>query len=122
MADKHLAPIDAANLLAGQAVAVVTSFLDGRHDWRRLLDDVDRLEAELQGQTEPATQHVLLGVGLLLVAGRGMAKAARACSSSALAAHPFVAERLDRWRNVATALIELVRSDSKSLIGEGQGR
>ena len=97
-----LAPIDEANLLAGQAVAYATAYLDGRHDVERLTDNSMLLEAVLFSARDPATNRILDPVRLLTIA---MLHTARARDEA----------RQDRWQHVMGALVELVRTESRAL-------
>jgi len=101
-ATTDIAPIDAANLLAGQAVAHATAYLDGRHDVERLTDNALLLEAVLFSARDPATNCILDPVRLLTLA---MLHTARARDEA----------RQDRWRHVMGALVELVRTESRAL-------
>ena len=97
-----LAPIDAANLLAGQAVAYATAFLDGRHDAERLASNAMLLEAALFVARDPATNGILDPARLLTIA---LLHTARAQGEA----------RQDRWQHVMGALVELVRTESRAL-------
>jgi hypothetical protein len=97
-----LAPIDAANLLAGQAVAYATAYLDGRQDAEQLLANALRLEPDLFAARDPATNGILDPVRLLTIA---MLHTASVQDEA----------RQDRWQHVMGALVELVRSESRVL-------
>jgi hypothetical protein len=101
-ATTELAPIDAANLLAGQAVAYATAYLDGRHNAERLAGNAMLLEAVLFSARDPATNGILDPVRLLTLA---MLHTARARDEA----------RQDRWQHVMGALVELVRTESRAL-------
>jgi len=108
-----LQPIDAANLLAGQVVAAATGFLDRRHDWMKLLQEADSLQASLLAMDDIGTHQILQPVRLLVIAMRGTALATRAHHGPG--APPNALARLDRWEQVTASLVELVRSESLAL-------
>jgi hypothetical protein len=114
MPDLHAGrPIDDANLLAGHAVAAATAFLGGRHDWKQLLGEVDRLQASLLAIDDIGTHQILQPLRLLVIAMRGMALAAQA--HDVPTAPPLAVARLDRWEQVTASLVELVRAESMAL-------
>jgi hypothetical protein len=96
------APIEAANLLAGHAVAYATAFLDGRNDATDLAQNVDRLQLDLLAASDPSTNGILDPVRLLNVA---MMHTAGARGEA----------RQDRWQQVMGSLVELVREESLAL-------
>jgi hypothetical protein len=104
----HLAPIDEANLLAGQAVAYATAYLDGRQSAEQLAAHAARVSVKLvialhtDAAPNPAVRAILIPVRLLAVA---MTHAARATDQA----------RQDRWRDVMGSLIELTRIESRAL-------
>ena len=104
----ELAPIDAANLLAGQAVAHATAYLDGRQSAEQLATHAARVGVKLvialhtDAAPDPAVRAILIPVRLLAVA---MTHAARATDQA----------RQDRWRDVMGSLIELTRIESRAL-------
>ena len=104
----ELAPIDAANLLAGQAVAYATAYLDGRQNAEQLAAHAARVHVKLvialhtDTTPDPAVKAILNPVRLLAVA---MTHAARATDQA----------RQDRWREVMGALIGLARIESRAL-------
>jgi hypothetical protein len=106
----ELAPIDAANLLAGQAVAYATAYLDGRQNAEQLAAHAARVHVKLvialhtDTAPDPAVKAILNPVRLLAVA---MTHAARATDQA----------RQDRWRDVMGSLIELTRIESRALRG-----
>jgi hypothetical protein len=106
MADHQLAPIDAANLLAGHAVAYATAFLDGRHNAEQLGANAARLQADLFAARDPATNGILDPVRLLSIS---MLHTARAKGEA----------RQDRWQHVMGAMVELVRIESRALLDDG---
>ena len=97
-----LAPIDAANLLAGQAVAFAAAYLDGRHDAEQLAANAARLQRDLFAARDPAVNGILDPARLLAIA---MLYTARAQDEA----------RQDRWQHVMGALVELVRIESRAL-------
>ena len=111
-----LAPIDAANLLAGQAVAAATAFLDGRHDRLTLKADADRLQLALLSMNDATTGPILQPVRLLVVAMAALAMAAHRAEIGGFVGN----ERLERWEQVTAALVEMIRSESRALLsGDG---
>lgn len=100
----HLRSIDQANLLAGQAVAYATAFLDGRHDAAQLASHANKLQLELTMSNDPSTNAILDPVRLLNIA---MMRTAIAQGEA----------RQDRWQHVMASLVELVRDESRSLLG-----
>ncbi len=107
-----LSPLDQANLLAGQAVADVTAYLDGHHDATRLALDVVRLEAQSLGCTDPAATWLMQGVRMILVAARGIIEAERLAG----AGDDEARIRRKKWRLIAAGLVELIEFDSRMLI------
>jgi hypothetical protein len=108
-----LLPIDAANLLAGQAVAGATGFLNGRHDCSQLLHEVDRLQVSLIAIDDTGARQILQPVRLLVIAMRCTGLAAQA--HDAPGAPPLALARRDRWEQVTASLVELVRTESLAL-------
>jgi hypothetical protein len=108
--EADLAPIDKANLLAGQAVAYATAYLDGRHSAEQLAanaalqlaTNAALLQGDLFAARDPATNGILDPVRLLAIA---MLHTARAQDEA----------RRDRWRQIIGALVELVGLESRAL-------
>ncbi|XUM25082.1 hypothetical protein ACRAVF_34005 (plasmid) [Bradyrhizobium oligotrophicum S58] len=110
MPDVHLSPLDAANLLAGHAVACVTGYLDGSRDAARLAVDVASLEAQSLGCTDPVATWLMQGVRMILVAARGIIDAER------IGGDGEALIRRGKWRLIAAGLVELIEFDSRMLI------
>ncbi|WP_316172446.1 hypothetical protein [Bradyrhizobium sp. SZCCHNRI2049] len=115
MSDTTLSPLDAANLLAGQAVAAATAFLDGRSDARRLALDASRLEAQSLGFSDQFSSGLLQGVRMLIVACKAIAAADREIEADG--AGLILREK---WEMVAGQLVELIRHQSRMLLERGQ--
>lgn len=99
----HLSPIDAANLLAGHAVAEAEACLAERRD----AADIGTVATLLWQAHDAIARHqpspeILVPVRLLITT---MVRVARADT----------AERRDRWRRVLAALTDLVRHESLAL-------
>jgi hypothetical protein len=107
-----LAPIDAANLLAGQAVAAATAFLDGRHEWKHLLNQASGLQLQLVAVDDVGCGQLLQPVRMLVIALRSLALTAKAQEARASALEQ---SRLERWEQVTASLVELVRTESLEL-------
>jgi hypothetical protein len=108
--NQPLAPIDAANLLAGHAVAYATAFLDGRHDAEVLSRNACALQVALMTSTDTATL-ILDPVRLLTVAMLRTAAVAIAPDHFG-----FRSARQARWQQVMAALVDLVRHESRGLL------
>lgn len=93
-----------ANFLGAKAVALATSYLDGRNDGAQLARDADGMQCELIAAiSDPQANRILDPTRMLLVA---MARTAMAHGEGA---------RQDRWQLVMGALVELVRHESTEL-------
>lgn len=106
-----LSPIDAANLLAGQAVAAMESYLYVNEDGERLAQEASRLEAQSLGFVDPSTNGLLQGVRMLVVAMKGVAAARRQAAADGAAI--ILAEK---WEYVGEKLVQLIRHQSRMLI------
>jgi hypothetical protein len=105
--------IDRANLLAGQAVAYATAYLDGRHEAAWLARNVEQLHLDLFGVgLDASTRAILDPVRLLATA---MTHTALTAAGGTDANLPFQNARLERWQSVMAALVELVRHESREL-------
>lgn len=113
----ELRPIDAANLLASQAVACATAFLDGRHDAATLARNAARLRFELQAKSDASARSILDLLGILATAMLGTAEACAPGTGDVIAW-----ARQDRWRSIMRELTELVRVESRALLVGGDGR
>ena len=102
----RLSPIDAANLLAGQAVAEAEGCLADRLNAAQIVARVDQLWralARIEAKVErPPIPEILTPVRLLIMA------LARTAISNPV-------ERRARWRRVLAALTDLVRHESLAL-------
>jgi hypothetical protein len=113
-------PLDQANLLAGQAVAYATAYLDGRHDAAKLGAHADKIMVELLAISDSRTAALLDPVRLLTVSMMRTAahalvhQAAEGGGLNGLAAHaPFILGRLDRWQHIMGCFVELVRHEAR---------
>jgi predicted membrane chloride channel (bestrophin family) len=115
MADQEtrLAPIDQANLLAGQAVAAATAFLEGRHAWKTLLNEAAGLQLQLAAINDVGSRDFVDPVRLLVRSLRGLALTARAYEARESGLDQ---SRLERWEQVTASLVELVRTESQALL------
>lgn len=104
----RLSPIDAANMLAGHAVAYASAFLDGRHDARQLASNADSIfTSALSFNDNVETNLILHPVRLLATAMRGTALSAL---------DPTQTEtRNERWQKAMASLVELVCNYSLQL-------
>lgn len=102
----QLSPLDAANLLAGQAVAEAEACLADRRDAAQIVTAVDQLWralARVEFRVErPPLPEILTSVRLLIMA---LARAAISDTD----------ERRAKWRRVMAALTDLVRHESLAL-------
>ena len=108
----HLSPIDAANLLAGHAVAEAEACLAERRDAAQIVAAVDRLWRALDRVEHmverPPVPEILTPVRLLIMA----------------LAHTATTDTEDRrakWRRVMAALADLVRHESLALRNQKSG-
>lgn len=104
-----LTPPEQANLIAAQAVAAATSFLDGRSDACTLagaaggvLNDIGKLPAD------PRAHQIVDSTKLL-----AMAMINTAVSKSA---------RAERWADIMRAFVSLLRHESSDLAATGAQR
>ncbi len=99
----HLSPIDAANLLAGQAVAEAEAYLAERRDAAQCaaVGYAIYLETNQPPQEETARQIIAPVRLLAMVMGR--------------IGHADTDERRAKWRRVMAALTDLVRHESLAL-------
>jgi len=107
--DTHLNPIDAANLLDGQAVAEAEALLAERRDAGSCEAAAYRLQLELIAKENDVASNVILNPVRLLTVALG--RAARADTE----------ERRARWRRVLAALTDLVRHESLALRSSNKG-
>jgi hypothetical protein len=99
-----------ANLIAAQAVAAATSFLDGRSDACSLAGAAGHLSAALdQVQPDPRASEIL-DVTRLLV---------RTMILTAVATRPA---RAGRWADIMECFVNLLRHESKQLAETGAQR
>jgi hypothetical protein len=103
---EHLSAVDAANLLAGQAVAEAEAFLAERRDATQCEKIVDQLWRALAVIEHPPIPEILDPVRLLIMA---LGRVALAGTD----------ERRARWRRVLAALTDLVRHESLALRAAG---
>jgi hypothetical protein len=108
MSDYLTAP-EVANLLAAQAVAASTSYLEERGDGARLAQEANRLFLELQmiGH-DPACNSIADPTRLLVVA----------MMRTACATGP----RAERWADIMRAFVPLLRQESNDLAATGVQR
>ena len=96
-----------ANMLAGQAVAYATRYLDGRTDVAQLGRDADRLQLELLTAAYAADANAVLDPTRLLTVVMMRTAATQG------------AARLDRWQAVMKALVDVVRHESNHMRASG---
>ncbi|WP_315804065.1 hypothetical protein [Bradyrhizobium sp. SZCCHNS3002] len=109
----HLSPLDAANLLAGQAVAAATSFLDGRSDDRALLIEMNRIElGVLQLTAAPGTGPLIKLVRILVVVCKGIIDAGAEAAADGAALN-----MRDLWQDIARDAVRAIRYKSWMLCG-----
>jgi hypothetical protein len=108
-----MTPIEQANLIAGHAVACATAYLEGRHDAVRLARNVEQLHVDLFGAGLDASTRAILDPARLLALA--MTHTARAAVGGADGSPALGTARLERWRAVMAALVELVRQESREM-------
>ena len=106
---EYLTPPELANLLAAQAVAASTSYLDDRGDSAKLAHEASRLFLELQmiGH-DPACNAIADPTRLLVVA---MMRTANSTGP-----------RAERWADIMRAFVPLLRQESTELAISGAQR
>jgi hypothetical protein len=108
MAEYFTAP-EIANLLAAQAVAASTSYLDNRSDGGQLAQEANRLFLELQmiGH-DPACNAIADPTRLLVI--------------SMMRTAISIGPRAERWADIMRAFVPLLRQESKELVATGAQR
>ena len=114
-----------ANLLAGQAVAYAQGYLDGRHDAPQLLANAEKLQLELILAGDASARVLLdpvrlLNLAMLRTAATALVlrTATRGDLNNRLADHAtLIAGRLDRWKQITSSLVALVRHESRAAFG-----
>jgi hypothetical protein len=104
-----LTPPEQANLIAAQAVAAATSFIDGRSDKCTLAASAGRIFEDI-GKVAPDLRARQIVDATKLLA---MTMINTAVSNSA---------RGDRWADVMKAFVELLRHESTDLVATGAQR
>lgn len=111
-----LSPIDAANLLAGQAVLAATSYLDGRSDVDALRGAVSRMMADslaaLVDSNDPKATPLVKMVRLLAVVCNGIVEADAESASNGAALN-----MRDLWQDIARSTVRAIRYRSWMLCG-----
>lgn len=107
--DPNFTPAEAANFLAAKAVAHATAFLNDRNNADELARNAYGIQIELLAASDASANVILDPVRLLNVAMLG----------TAISSGPA---RRDRWMQVMSALVELVRHESTELRKSGAQR
>ena len=109
MASELLTPPEQANLIAAQAVAAATSFLDGRSDACALAGAAGRVFGDISKITpDPRAHEIVDSIKLL-----AMAMINTAVNRSA---------RAERWADIMKAFVSLLRQESSDLAATGAQR
>lgn len=110
---KYLTLPEQANFLAARTIAYATAYLDGRDDAEALFLHVGELQSEIMmcwiGIVDIHVNAILDPVRMLIVT---MRRAALAEGDT----------RLERWKHVMGALVEMVRHESIELRDSGAQR
>lgn len=106
---KHFTAPEVANLLAAQAVAASTSYLDGRSDGAKLGHEAERIFLELQMIGHDPRCNAIADPTRLMV----VAMMRTAISTG---------KRAKRWRAVMKAFVPLLRQESTELATSGAQR
>ncbi len=122
--------LDRATLLAGHAVSYAEGFLAGRIDAVQLKTSAVRLELDLAAlPDDPMIPSLVNPVRLLSIALARTAAHALVLRASQHAGEnslhqgiEIVTGRLDRWKQVTAALVELVRHEAKSFVKVAEAR
>jgi hypothetical protein len=115
MTDQTLSPLDAANLLAGQAVAVATVYLDGRSDAVRLAEEIGAIAASVYGPRadDPVAAPLIKLVRILISVCQGIVDASAEADDDKGAA----LNMRDLWQDIARDVIRAIRYKSWMLCG-----
>lgn len=108
----ELKPSDSVNFIAATAVAHAEGFVAGRCDASKLYTEAVKLHFDLEAiekQNDPAAKSIIDHTKLLITA-------------MSYASATKDAARLDRWRDVMTALAKLVRMEAATLRDMGARR
>jgi hypothetical protein len=106
---QFLTPPEQANLIAAQAVAAATSFLDGRSSPLVLVREASRIHVELEKIASDPKSHKMIDVSKMFVTmmvNCGISSGSRA----------------DRWAEAMSSFIPLLRFESHDLASTGAQR